>query len=44
MKHVVAARLVDLRAEFEAGRIPKDRRLGDGLFEMEPLQCRACTL
>lgn len=37
------AALVDLRAEFESGRIPKDRRQLD-LFGQNPNQCRACTL
>lgn len=39
------AGLAELRAEFERGRIPRDRR-GEqlGLFQPGPLQCRACTL
>lgn len=35
--------LADLRAAFESGRVPKDRRQL-GLFDADPLQCRACTL
>lgn len=42
------AALVDLRGEFESGRIPKDRKPGRmlpmSLFGTETLQCRACTL
>ena len=37
------AALVDLRAEFDAGRLPRDARVQEELFPMER-KCRVCSL